>query len=111
MCPFPRKAFDVCKYVPPLKPLEAMAMGKPVIVSDLPPLVEMVNDRETGLVCQADNVDSLQTAIAQLYHDSQLRKKLATTAQDWVKHYRDWDLISKKYLELYQNLYSEGTKN
>lgn len=32
----PRKAFTVCKVVPPIKLVEALALGKPVIVPDLP---------------------------------------------------------------------------
>ena len=47
---FPRKPFEVCQLVSPLKPLEPMAMGIPVVVSDVAALREMVQDRETGLV-------------------------------------------------------------
>lgn len=32
----PRKPFKVCEIVPPIKLVEALAMGKPVIVPDLP---------------------------------------------------------------------------
>ena len=36
-CAYPRLDFEVCRLVPPLKPLEAMAMKVPVIVAELPP--------------------------------------------------------------------------
>jgi glycosyltransferase involved in cell wall biosynthesis len=54
--PFPRDGYDVCRLALPLKVLEPMATAKPVIVSDLPPLLEMVKDGENGFVCKADDM-------------------------------------------------------
>ncbi len=44
----PRRATPVTVLVPPLKPLEALAAGRPVLASDLPPLVEMVRPGQFG---------------------------------------------------------------
>ena len=63
MCVYPRNDYEVCRYVPPLKPLEAMAMKKAVIVSDVAPMLEMVQNGVTGLVSQANNKDSLKDKI------------------------------------------------
>lgn len=38
----PREDLRVCRLVTPLKPVEAMALGKPVVLSDLPALSELV---------------------------------------------------------------------
>ena len=40
----PRHDLPVTRLVPPLKPVEAMALGRPVVASDLPPLREIVTD-------------------------------------------------------------------
>ena len=41
----PREDLRVCRLVTPLKPVEAMALGKPVVLSDLPALSELVGRR------------------------------------------------------------------
>jgi hypothetical protein len=44
ICPFPRKPWPVCEMVSPMKPLEALAMEKAVVVSDVRALAEMITD-------------------------------------------------------------------
>jgi len=102
ICPFPRKNFEVCRYVPPLKILETMAMKKAVIVSALAPLEEMVIDGDTGVVCAADSVDSLRESINNLYKNKQSRTKLGLAARDWVLANRSWNAISKRYIDLFE---------
>ena len=46
----PRTPDRVCQLVTPLKPVEAMASGLPVVVSGVRALSEIVNDKVTGLV-------------------------------------------------------------
>lgn len=102
ICPLPRNDYEVCRYVPPLKILEAMAMKKAVIVSDVDPLLEIVKDGVTGLVCKADDKESLKESIKSLYDNEALRMTLANNAYDWVHKYRSWSRISKKYNDLYK---------
>lgn len=104
VCPLPRKSYEVCRLVPPLKPLEIMAMNKPVIVSNLPVLQEIVEDGKNGLVCQADDIDSLQQTLMSLYSDPEKKEKLGKAGQDWVEIHRSWDRVSQTYLQLYKNL-------
>ncbi|NEN90244.1 MAG: tetratricopeptide repeat protein [Okeania sp. SIO3H1] len=106
VCVFPRKAEEVCQYVPPLKLLEPMAMAKPVIVSALPPLMEMVKHEETGLVSRSDDIGSLQSALLRIYNSPGLGDRLGKTARDWIKANRQWSVVSQKYLEVYQKLFS-----
>ena len=46
----PRTPDRVCQLVTPLKPVEAMASGLPVVVSSVRALAEIVQDGETGLL-------------------------------------------------------------
>ncbi len=103
ICVYPRNNSEVCRYVPPLKPLEAMAMKKAVIVSDVAPLLEMIEDKQTGLVCKADDIDSLKGAVIKLYENKDLRERLATNANKWVVKNRSWDLVAEKYHEIYNS--------
>ena len=50
IAPFPRKPQPVTEMVSPMKPLEALAMEKAVVVSSVAALTEMIADEETGLV-------------------------------------------------------------
>ncbi len=99
-CAYPRKNDVVCRYVPPMKVLEAMAMEKPVVVSDLPPLTEMVEHKVTGLVCQPNSPDSLAECLGSLM-DKQLASQLATAARGWVENNRTWKQNGERYVEMY----------
>ena len=101
ICPLPRNNFEVCQYVPPLKILEAMAMQKAVIVSDINPLLEIIEDGVNGLVCQANNVNSLKSKILELSSDKIAREYLATNARDWVVQNRTKENIALQYKKLY----------
>jgi len=102
--PFPRKGYDVCRLVPPLKVLEVMAMAKPVIVSDLPPFLEMVKDGKTGLICNADDLQSLIESIQRLYKNPDKRQLLGNAARKWVTENRSWEDMSKSYISLYRGI-------
>lgn len=102
--PFPRKDFQVCRIVPPLKILEAMAMQKAVIVSNLAPLMEIVKKNKTGLVCQVNDKDSLVTCIQTLASNQDLRENIGKNALSWVKENRTWQNLSNKYAKLYHTL-------
>lgn len=104
ICPFPRNNYEVCQYVPPLKILEAMAMKKAIIVSDVTPLLEIIEDGENGLVCEADSVESLKESILKLYHKKEMRKELSQKAHSWVLENRTWDEITQEYLKLYNGM-------
>jgi glycosyltransferase involved in cell wall biosynthesis len=102
VCVYARNDFEVCRYVPPLKPLEAMAMQKPIIVSNVPPLLEIIQDNHTGLVCKADDIKSLANAIKTLCDDTSFAQNLAYNAREWVCKHRDIKDLGKVYHEIYQ---------
>jgi PEP-CTERM/exosortase A-associated glycosyltransferase len=98
--PFPRINAKVCRLVTPLKPFEVMAMGKLALVSNIPALNEMVKEKETGLVFEAENIDSLKACLAKAPDF----KELGLTSREWVEKNRDWSILSKRYVEIYQKL-------
>ena len=102
--PFPRINAKVCRCVPPLKPLEAMAMGKTVLVSDVAALTEIVRDGETGLVFAADHVADLVRKLETLATTPELRQRLAHRGREWVVAERDWRIVSQRILRVYENL-------
>lgn len=99
--PFPRKPYLVCEAVSPLKPFEAMASQKAVIVSSCAALTEIIQDGENGLVFEKGNIFSLRDVIKRLIADNDLRSALATSGRSWVIRERDWKnssfIVSKVY--------------
>src|SRR5437773_9993197 len=68
----PRTASRVSQLVTPLKPYEAMAMERAVVVSDLPALREMVSPGETGMTFRAEDSKDLADVLGGLLDDQAL---------------------------------------
>jgi glycosyltransferase involved in cell wall biosynthesis len=100
----PRTAARVSQLVTPLKPFEAMAMERPVVISDLPALREIVEPGETGLTFRAEDADDLATVVEGLLDDPALRNRLGRQAREWVLTERTWAANGRRYRELYERL-------
>jgi glycosyltransferase involved in cell wall biosynthesis len=100
----PRKPFPICEIVSPLKPFEAMAMGKPVVLSDLAALREIVAHEETGLLCRPADPQDLAATLQRLAEDPALRRRLGDTGREWVLSRRTWEAAAAKLLVLYDDL-------
>ena len=95
IAPFPRKPWRVCEMVSPMKPLEAMAMEKTVLVSSVQALKEMVRHGETGWVFDKGSVESLAEELGALLADPELRRKLGRQSRQWVAAERTWKHTTK----------------
>lgn len=106
--PFGRKPLPVCEMVSPIKPLEAMAMEKTVIVSDLAALKEIVKDNETGLYFEKGNIESYAATLEKAIKDQELRERLGKNARKWVEENRQWsqnaELIKKVLVKATANV-------
>lgn len=91
IAPFPRKPLPVTEIVSPLKPLEAMAAEKAVLVSSVRALSEMVIDGQTGLVFAKGSREALTRELERLLVDPEFRGTLARAGRDWVLRNRTWE--------------------
>ena len=96
----------VTQLVTPLKPFEAMAMGRTVIASKLAALEEIIQHEKTGLLYQPDDLEDLTRSIEKCIENPVLREQLGKDAHDWVMENRTWDVVVKSTLEVYKNLNS-----
>lgn len=64
--------------------VEAGAMEKPVIASNIPPMNELIVNKETGLLVEANNVDELVNSIEFLIDNSSEGKRIGKNAREWV---------------------------
>ena len=100
----PRTGHRVSRLVTPLKPYEAMAMERAVVVSDVPALREMVIPGETGLVFRAEDSADLAGVLETLLDDPALRARLGRQAREWVAAERTWAENGRRYRALYERL-------
>ncbi|BCB62864.1 hypothetical protein HaloA020_35650 [Halomonas sp. A020] len=101
----PRIPDYAADWVTPLKPYEAMALERPIIVSDLPALKEIVGDHEErGLVAKPADVESLVTQLQRYIDDPAMRQSKVNTAREWVFAERTWSANAKRYDAIYRRL-------
>jgi glycosyltransferase involved in cell wall biosynthesis len=101
---YPRILTRTTALTTPLKPLEAMAMGLPIVVSDLPPLRELVRDGETGVSFAAGDHEALARACVSLLEDASLRGRLGNAAREFTVRERRWPTIVETYDRVYTSV-------
>ena len=99
---YPRIDARINQTVTPLKPLEAMALGKVCLASDVGGLRELVNDGVTGLLFKPGDREGLVEKILQLASDREMRERLARDGQSTVRREREWSTIAAQYEDVYR---------
>jgi glycosyltransferase involved in cell wall biosynthesis len=100
----PRTPDRVCQLVTPLKPVEAMASGLPVVLSDVRALGEIVTDGETGLLSPPLDAGALADQLQRLLDHPELRARLGASAREWVARDRTWAHNAIRYRDAYQRV-------
>lgn len=87
----------------PIIVLEAMAMGKPVVVSDLEGVKEAVVDGETGIIMSVNDSEQLVCALKKLLDDRSLMEKMGRKALSKVTQFSYFE-ISRRLISLYSRV-------
>ncbi len=103
----PRLKMRLTDLVTPLKPLESMAQGVPVLVSDVGGHRELVDHDHTGLLFEAGNTASLVAQVVRAAGAEPLRRTLVATAYDHVRGERSWAACAEPYKGLYAGLLAQ----
>lgn len=104
IAPFPRLPLTVCELVSPLKPFEAMAMGKAVVVSSVAAMSEIVQDGRTGLVFEKGSAPALARSLEQLLDDPTTARRIADEGRRTVMAERDWSVLAERVAGVYHEL-------
>lgn len=102
--PFPRLPLPVCEMVSPLKPFEAMAMGKAVIASDVAALKEIVTPGVNGYLHEKGSTESLIEQLVRVLDDPERTRQIGIQAREWVVENRDWSRLSMLIADSYAEL-------
>ena len=99
---YPRRRSRITEVVTPLKPLEAMAQEKPIVISDVAGLTELI-DKKSALVFEAENASDLAEKCLQLVRSEDLRRELGTSARIHVQRHRNWADLIRIYSGVYDH--------
>jgi PEP-CTERM/exosortase A-associated glycosyltransferase len=100
----PRERIRLTDLVTPLKPLEAMSMGKTVLASDVGGHRELIEHDQTGLLFRAGSREDFVAQAVRVASNPQLRNKLGDQARRFVCNERSWSRIISCYPALYEKL-------
>lgn len=84
IAPIPRKSGLVTELIPPLKPIEAMAMGCVVMVSKLPALLDLGEPNKSVIQFDSDNVKALVDALHFVVTNHSTCEDMKKNAREWV---------------------------
>jgi PEP-CTERM/exosortase A-associated glycosyltransferase len=101
---YPRKSMRLTELVTPLKPLEAMALGKVVAGSSVGGIREMIKDGGNGILFKPDSIESLAVTLSELISNPALQESLSQEAVMYVNKERSWDKIIQRYLLVYERV-------
>jgi len=90
----------------PMTLLEAYACGKPVVVSRVGGLEDLVKDGETGLLFEPGNVKQLAKSIFNLLNGNDAAKEMGLKGKNFVRE----NFTIKKVVERLERVYKEAVK-
>ena len=105
----PRKNEPVCRLVTPIKPIEAMGLARPVVISDLPALRELV-PQAAGMCVGPGAPGELAAALSELACDDSARQRFGQNGREHVLGTRRWKDIGRRYGQVYSQLTGADAK-
>lgn len=91
----------------PLRMLEAMCAGAPVIASRVCGIPEVIRHRENGLLVPPGDSGSIADAIRLLLDDEALAKRLGQRGRQTVLEQFDWKVVGRKTVDSYRRALGE----
>jgi len=93
----------------PLVILEAMALGKPVIASDVGGIPEMMEDGETGYLFPSEDSAELARLIKRLERDRELAQRMGEKGRRFVMEHRTHAQCAERYATILDEMLSATT--
>jgi glycogen synthase len=84
--------------------IEAMALGKAVIATNVGGIPELVQHGKNGLLVNSQDPDDLARAIIGLLNSPELALKLGAKGKEMVESNYTWEIISNRFLGVFQSV-------
>jgi glycosyltransferase involved in cell wall biosynthesis len=89
--------------VTPLKPLEAMALGKAVLGSNVGGIRELIEPEDTGLLFDAESIPDFCKTVLRVLSQPQLKSALGEKARRKVAVEKNWTVLAERYEAIYSS--------
>ena len=83
----------------PVSVIEAMALGLPIVSTDVGGIPYLINDHLEGVLIEADNADSMVQAILNISFNKEFAENIAKNARRKVEQF-DWEVVKHAWLEV-----------
>lgn len=84
--------------------LEAMSSGLPVVATRIAGNDELVLDGVTGLLVNAEDVDSLRDGLSRLIVEEKMRMQMGQASRQRVAKEYSWENVARQYSEILKNI-------
>lgn len=89
--------------------LEAMAVGKPIIASNIKGYASVITDGEDGLLVPPKNPKKLAEALLSLINDEPLQQKLGANGRAKALEY-DWEKVTQRLIDFYLKTIKQSSR-
>lgn len=103
----PRKPVEVCHLVTPLKPYEALATERTVVLSNVRALANIARRSGAAELFEAGDPSSLAGVLTQLIDAPSRRRELSERGRHWVHEHHTWASNARIYEAIYADLTAE----
>ena len=84
--------------------IEAMANGKPALVSAKSGVSEIIVDKSNGFIINPQQSNEVADKVIELAQDDARRAQVGARAREYAKTHFSWEKTATQYLSLFQNL-------
>jgi len=87
--------------------LESMASERPVVLSDIPGVREVIEDGKEGLLAAPADPEDIAAKVNALLDDPELRAEMGARGRERVLSHFTWDVVGAQFRHIYERLASE----
>lgn len=99
----PRKGYEVCEIVTPLKPFEGLAMGKPLILSSVGGLENIIND-DCGCIFDKNDNHDLALSMKQFITNPDIIPIIGKKSRELAEKKYAWNNVNENVIKLYKKI-------
>ncbi len=90
----------------PVSVIEAMALGLPVVSTNVGGIPYLMENKKTGILVQSNNVEEMTKAIQELLGNAEYTKSLSLNARKMVEDF-DWEKVKLKWFDVLDGLVTQ----